>query len=111
MNRSQEPTTTDLSLEPALPHPPPLPDCAVVKIIFTLLPKKFVIRHSSSSNKMIGFSKHQKRRRHPEEGWRQGCQIFLGTWYQNWRKCTKLIQNEPNGHKLSQIFIKYSKWP
>jgi hypothetical protein len=26
-------------------------------------------------------------------------------------KCTKCIQNVPNGHKISQISIKYSKWP
>jgi hypothetical protein len=26
-------------------------------------------------------------------------------------KCNKLIQNVPNGHKISQISIKYSKWP
>jgi hypothetical protein len=41
----------------------------------------------------------------------QGCQIFLGTRYQNRKKCTKLIQNVPNGLKIFQIFIKYSKWP
>jgi hypothetical protein len=40
----------------------------------------------------------------------QGCQIFLGTWYQNGKKCTKCIQNVPNGHKISPITIKYSKW-
>jgi hypothetical protein len=41
----------------------------------------------------------------------QGCQIFLGIWYQTQKKCTKLIKNVPNGLKLSQISIKYSKWP
>jgi hypothetical protein len=41
----------------------------------------------------------------------QGCQIFLGALYQNWKKCTKWTQNVPNGHKISQISIKYSKWP
>jgi hypothetical protein len=36
-------------------------------------------------------------------GSQQGCQSFIGTWYQN-RK------NVPNGHKISQTSIKYSKW-
>jgi hypothetical protein len=34
----------------------------------------------------------------------QGCQIFHGTWYQN-------RTNVPNGYKISQISIKYSKRP
>jgi hypothetical protein len=29
----------------------------------------------------------------------QGCQIFLGTKYQNEEKYTKLPQTVPNGHK------------
>jgi hypothetical protein len=33
----------------------------------------------------------------------QGCQIFLGTWYQNQKKWTKWTQNGPNGHKISQM--------
>jgi hypothetical protein len=37
----------------------------------------------------------------------QGCQIFLGTQYQNRTKCTKGTQNVPNGHKISQMAIKY----
>jgi hypothetical protein len=41
----------------------------------------------------------------------QGCQIFLGTWYQNRTKCTKSTQHIPNGHKISQMPVKYSKWP
>jgi hypothetical protein len=42
----------------------------------------------------------------------QGCQIFLGAWYENWKKCTKWTQNVPNGHKISQIVsIKYYKRP
>jgi hypothetical protein len=41
----------------------------------------------------------------------QDCQIFLGTWYQNPGKCTKWTQNVPNGHKISQTSLKYSKWP
>jgi hypothetical protein len=41
----------------------------------------------------------------------QGCQIFLGTWYQTRKKCTKWIQNVQNCRKISQISIKYSKWP
>jgi hypothetical protein len=35
----------------------------------------------------------------------QGCQIFLGTWYQNRKKCTKWTQNEPNGHKISKMSV------
>jgi hypothetical protein len=34
----------------------------------------------------------------------QGCQIFLGTKYQNWK-------NIPNYHKLYQMSIKYNKRP
>jgi hypothetical protein len=26
-------------------------------------------------------------------------------------KCTEWIQNVPNGHKISQMAIKYTKWP
>jgi hypothetical protein len=26
-------------------------------------------------------------------------------------KCTKYTKNLPNGHKISQISVKYSKWP
>jgi hypothetical protein len=26
-------------------------------------------------------------------------------------KCTKLIQNAPNGHNMSQMSVKHSKWP
>jgi hypothetical protein len=29
----------------------------------------------------------------------QGCQIDLGLWYQNRKKCTRWTQNVPNGHK------------
>jgi hypothetical protein len=37
------------------------------------------------------------------KGVKQGCQIFLGPWYQNGGKCTKWTQNVPNGHKRSEI--------
>jgi hypothetical protein len=40
----------------------------------------------------------------------QGCQIFLGTLYQNRKKCTKWTQNVPNGHKTSPVSVKCSKW-
>jgi hypothetical protein len=48
----------------------------------------------------------------------QGCQIFLGTIYQNGEKYTKLPQNIPNGYKINmpkwrkiyQITTKYNKW-
>jgi hypothetical protein len=45
----------------------------------------------------------------------RGCQIFLGPKYQNWEKYTKLPQNIPDGHKISngrkidQMVIKYTK--
>jgi hypothetical protein len=26
-------------------------------------------------------------------------------------KCTKSIRNVPNGHEISQMSLKYSKWP
>jgi hypothetical protein len=32
----------------------------------------------------------------------RGCQIFLGTTYQNGEKYTKLLYNIPNGHKKYQ---------
>jgi hypothetical protein len=41
----------------------------------------------------------------------QGCQIFHCARDQNRKKCTKYTQNVPNGHKISQMSIKYSKWP
>jgi hypothetical protein len=34
----------------------------------------------------------------------QGCQIFLGTTYQNGK-------NIPNGHKIYQMATKYTIWP
>jgi hypothetical protein len=43
----------------------------------------------------------------------QGCQIFLGAWCQNRKKCTKCAQctewsqNIPNIHKILQMAIKY----
>jgi hypothetical protein len=41
----------------------------------------------------------------------QGCQIFL--WYiiPKPEKITKRTQNIPNSHKISQMSVKYSKWP
>jgi hypothetical protein len=39
----------------------------------------------------------------------QGCQIFLATTYQNGNKYTKQPENVPNGHKLYQIAVKYTK--
>jgi hypothetical protein len=31
------------------------------------------------------------------------ARFLLGAWYQNWKKCTKWIQDVPNCHKISQI--------
>jgi hypothetical protein len=39
----------------------------------------------------------------------QGCQILLGTTYQNVEKNTKGPQNIPNGHKAYEMVVKYSK--
>jgi hypothetical protein len=41
----------------------------------------------------------------------QCCQIFLGTRYQNRKKWSQWTQNVPNGHKVSHMFLKCSKWP
>jgi hypothetical protein len=30
----------------------------------------------------------------------QGCQIFLDTKYQNWKKCAKLSRTIPNVHEV-----------
>jgi hypothetical protein len=45
----------------------------------------------------------------------QGCQIFIGTAYQNGKiyqritKYTKKLNNIPNGHKMDQMDIKFTK--
>jgi hypothetical protein len=36
---------------------------------------------------------------------KQGCQIILGTKYQNGEKYTKRPQNTPNGHKLFPMAV------
>jgi hypothetical protein len=36
----------------------------------------------------------------------QGCQIFLGSKYQNGKKYTKLTRTIPNGRKMDQVSIK-----
>jgi hypothetical protein len=44
------------------------------------------------------------------EGRNQGCQIYLGSNIPKWEIYTKLLyQTVPDGHKLYQIAIKYSK--
>jgi hypothetical protein len=42
---------------------------------------------------------------------KQGCQMFLGTIYQNGKKYTKRPQNVPTGHKIYHSAVKYTKWP
>jgi hypothetical protein len=37
--------------------------------------------------------------------------FLVCTLYPNRKKCTIFLQNVPNGDKISQISIKYSKWP
>jgi hypothetical protein len=39
----------------------------------------------------------------------QGCQIFIDTIYQNGGKYTKITTTLPNGHKVYQMAVKYSK--
>jgi hypothetical protein len=39
----------------------------------------------------------------------QGCQIILGTIYQNGGKYTRWPINIPKGHKIYQISVKYTK--
>jgi hypothetical protein len=58
-------------------------------------------RHSSLMNKYW----------HAMDSADQGCQIFLGTLYQNGGKYTKWPQNIPNDHKIYQMTTKYTKWP
>jgi hypothetical protein len=36
----------------------------------------------------------------------RGCQIFLGSTYQNGKKYAKRPYNEPNGHKIYQMEVK-----
>jgi hypothetical protein len=43
------------------------------------------------------FTKHRKDSPKRQE---QGCQIFLGTTYQNGKNIPKLPQNIPNDHKI-----------
>jgi hypothetical protein len=41
---------------------------------------------------------------------KSGLPDFSYCMIPNPKKCTKLTQNVPNGHKISQISINYSKW-
>jgi hypothetical protein len=36
----------------------------------------------------------------------RGCQIFLGTTYQNGKNVSKWPQSIPNGHKIFQMAVK-----
>jgi hypothetical protein len=36
----------------------------------------------------------------------QGCQIFLGTWYQNWKNVPNLHKIYQNRHNLSKMYDK-----
>jgi hypothetical protein len=49
---------------------------------------------------VISFSRYRNRRQLAYLAPEPGCQIFLGTTYQNGEKYTKLPQNEPKGHKI-----------
>jgi hypothetical protein len=41
----------------------------------------------------------------------QGCQKFFWFMEQKPEKCKKSTPNVPNCHKISQMSLKYSKWP
>jgi IS30 family transposase len=41
----------------------------------------------------------------------RGCQIFLGTIYQNGKEYTKRPQNLPDCHNIYKITTKYTEWP
>jgi hypothetical protein len=41
----------------------------------------------------------------------QGCQIFLHTIYQNGGNFATKLPKLPNGHKIYQMAVVYSKWP
>jgi hypothetical protein len=41
----------------------------------------------------------------------RGARFSLVHDTKNGQKCTKWKQNVPNGHKISQMSVKYSKWP
>jgi hypothetical protein len=61
--------------------------------------KKSWKKMSASSSVAERKEKRSKRfiARAAESPMTQGCQIFLGTWYPNRKKCTKWTQNKPNG--------------
>jgi hypothetical protein len=52
----------------------------------------------------------QQRQNFIDCNFHQGCQIFPGTKYQNGEKYVKWPQNIPNGHKISLMAVKYTKW-
>jgi hypothetical protein len=54
----------------------------------------------------IKSGKDEKIRVRVNSGRQQGCQMFLGTTYQNGEKCTKWPQDIPNGHKIYQMAMK-----
>jgi hypothetical protein len=69
---------------------------------------------SSSTSKYLFLRTKAVYSSSSDDGLKQGCQIVLGTWYQNRKKCTKWTQNVanppkniPNVCKMFQMFIKY----
>jgi hypothetical protein len=44
----------------------------------------------------------------PSRGPNQGCQIFLGTLYQNGENIPNDNKNIPNGHEISQMPVNIS---
>jgi hypothetical protein len=69
------------------------------------------MKEGLSDKTVTGHSPPEWRREEIKTGQWQGCQIFLDTIYQNERKYTKLPQHFPNGHKIHQMTLKYSKRP
>jgi hypothetical protein len=85
-------------------------------VFLQLWMKKEIFRKSGKMQAMQGYSKTQsnlyrKNSKYLTSTRSQGCQIFLGTIYQNGENYTNLPLNYQNGHKIYQMAIIYSKRP
>jgi hypothetical protein len=63
-----------------------------------------LVRNESGFSQQFSVEKQHGAAVSQEDALMQGCQIFIGTTYQN-RK------NIPNDQKLYEIATKYTKWP
>jgi hypothetical protein len=52
-------------------------------------------------------SGRSRREKKNNSTWKQGCQIFLGAWYQNRKNVPNEHKILKNGNKLSKISVKY----